>query len=396
MSPRKKCHRQGRQDRQAKAFGKAVLLGFSWRPWRPWRLKCEGLDSRRSKLTIQNSMSILTGLSESVRPVSPETGWQSELRQAVRSAVELCRRLELPQEWASKAAAGAEDFPIFVPPSYLARIRRGDLDDPLLRQVLPVDAESNVAEGFTLDPVDDASATLGPGVLQKYTGRALLITTGACAVHCRYCFRRHFPYEESPHSEAAWDQALASIAADDTLHEVILSGGDPLMLVDSRLASLVEKIAAISHVSRLRIHTRLPIMIPSRVTDELISWLTSSRLTPVMVIHANHAQELDDEVAHSLSRLQKAGVMLLNQAVLLRSVNDTVDAQAELGERLIAIGVVPYYLHQLDRVQGAAHFEVPIDEGREILAVLRARLPGYAVPRYVQEVAGELSKIVVE
>ncbi len=341
-------------------------------------------------------MTILTSLSESVRPVSAETGWQSELRQAVRSAAELCRRLELPQEWASKAAAGAEEFPVFVPPSYLARIRRGDLADPLLLQVFPVDAELDAVEGFSRDPVDDAAATLQAGVLQKYTGRALLITTGVCAVHCRYCFRRHFPYEQSPHSEAAWDQALASIAGDETIHEVILSGGDPLMLVDSRLASLVKKIAAIPHITRLRIHTRLPIMIPSRVTSEMIDWLTGSRLTPVIVIHANHAQELDDEVADATARLQQAGVMLLNQAVLLRGVNDSVEAQAALSERLIAIGVVPYYLHQLDRVQGAAHFEVPIDEGKKIMAALRARLPGYAVPRYVQEVAGELSKIIVE
>ena len=339
-------------------------------------------------------MTILTSFSESVRPVSAESGWQEELRQAVRSGAELRQRLNLPLEPA--ATGGTEDFPVFVPPSYMARIRQGDLSDPLLRQVLPVEAERDVVEGFSRDPVDDAAATLQAGVLQKYTGRALLITTGVCAVHCRYCFRRHFPYEQSPHSDAAWDQALVSIGADETIHEVILSGGDPLMLVDTRLASLVKKIVAIPHVVRLRIHTRLPIMIPSRVTDEMIEWLTGSRLSPVMVIHANHAQELDDEVAHSLSRLQRAGVMLLNQAVLLRGVNDSVDAQAELSERLIAIGVVPYYLHQLDRVQGAAHFEVPIAKGKEIVVALRARLPGYAVPRYVQEVAGELSKIVVE
>jgi len=224
----------------------------------------------------------------------------------------------------------------------------------------------------------------------------LLITTGACAIHCRYCFRRHFPYEEAPHSEAAWDRALASITADETIREVILSGGDPLMLVDERLASLTEKVAAIQHVTRLRIHTRLPIMIPSRVTDELLDWLTGSRLTPIVVVHANHAQELTDEVACGFARLLQAGVMLLNQAVLLRGVNDTVDAQAALSERLIEIGVTPYYLHQLDRVAGAAHFEVPIEEGREIIAALRRRLPGYAVPRYVQEVSGEASKIVLE
>jgi len=222
--------------------------------------------------------------------------------------------------------------------------------------------------------------------------RALLITTGACAVHCRYCFRRHFPYEEVPHSDAAWDAALGAIADDRSIREVILSGGDPLMLVDERLAKLTKKIEAISHVVRLRIHTRLPIMIPSRVTEKMLAWLTGGRLTPIVVIHANHAQELDDAVAQSLASLRQAGATLLNQAVLLRGINDTVAAQAALGERLIEIGVVPYYLHQLDRVSGAAHFEVPISEGLQLMQALRAELPGYAVPRYVQEVAGQPNK----
>lgn len=340
-------------------------------------------------------MNILTSFSESVRPEFARSPWQAELRKAVRSAAELCRELDLPQKMAVAAAGGAEDFAVFVPPAYLKRIRMGDPGDPLLRQVLPVGEEQAVVEGYSRDPVGDASATLQAGVLQKYARRALLITTGACAVHCRYCFRRHFPYEQSPHSEAAWDQALASIAADETIREVILSGGDPLMLVDERLAMLTKKIAAIAHVTRLRIHTRLPIMVPSRIGDELLEWLTTGQLTPVMVIHANHAQELDDEVAAAMARLQQAGVMLLNQAVLLRGVNDSADAQAALSDRLIAIGVVPYYLHQLDRVAGAAHFEVPIDEGIRIVAALRTRLPGYAVPKYVQEVAGELSKVTL-
>ena len=286
-------------------------------------------------------------------------------------------------------------FRWFVPPSFLSNIRRGDPDDPLLRQVLPVREETYQVEGFSRDPVGDSAATLNPGVLQKYAGRALLITTGVCAVHCRYCFRRYYPYEQTPHSGVAWDQALAGIAADATVHEVILSGGDPLMLVDRRLARLVDKIAAIHHVTRLRVHTRLPIMIPSRVNEELIDWLTGSRLTPVMVIHANHAQELSDEVADSMARLRQAGVMLLNQAVLLRGVNDTVDAQVELSERLVEIGVTPYYLHQLDRVKGAGHFEVPVEHGKRIITELRSRLPGYAVPRYVQEIPGEPSKVVL-
>jgi len=340
-------------------------------------------------------VSILTNFPQPVRAFPAATSWQSELHDAVRDAGELCRRLRLPSELAEEGVNGAEQFPVFVPPSYLARIRPGDPRDPLLLQVLPSAEESREVPGFSLDPVGDASASLQAGVLQKYYGRALLITTGVCAVHCRYCFRRHFPYEEAPHSDAAWDTALTAIAADSSIHEVILSGGDPLMLVDERLAKLAEKIAAIPHISRLRIHTRLPIMVPSRVTEKMLAWLTGGRLTPIVVIHANHAQELDSEVAQSLASLREAGAMLLNQAVLLRNINDTTAAQVALAERLIEIGVVPYYLHQLDRVAGAAHFEVPITEGLALMKELRAQLPGYAVPRYVQEVTGESSKRVL-
>lgn len=337
---------------------------------------------------------ILTSAEPVVRPVLPaeEPRWQAEIRAAVRSAAELCERLKLPPEMAQQAAAGAGDFPVFVPPSFLDRIERGNPHDPLLRQVLPLAGEAAVVPGFTHDPVGDQPATLRAGVLQKYAGRALLVTTGACAVHCRYCFRRHFPYEEVPHSDAAWDAALATIAADETITEVILSGGDPLMLVDARIATLTGKIAAIPHVARLRVHTRLPIVVPSRVTDALIACLTDSRLAPVMVVHANHARELSAEVAAVFDKLRWAGIMLLNQAVLLRGVNDSVAAQQQLVERLIEVGVTPYYLHQLDRVAGAAHFEVPMEEGMRIIAELRSRLPGYMVPRYVQEIPGEPSK----
>ena len=337
-------------------------------------------------------VTILTTNSRVVRPGL--TPWQAELRDAVRSSRELRSRLRLPP-CDSASAGGEADFPVFVPPSFLRRIQPGDPNDPLLRQVLPVEAESHVAEGFSTDPVGDATAKLQPGVLQKYAGRALLITTGACAVHCRYCFRRHYPYEEAPHSEAAWDQALATVRDDETINEVILSGGDPFMLVDERLAKLVAKIAAIPHVERLRVHTRLPIMIPSRVTKEMLEWLAGSRLTPVVVIHANHAHELSDEVARSLALMRQHEIMLLNQAVLLRDVNDSVEAQVDLSQRLIELGVVPYYLHQLDRVAGAAHFEVPIDEGRRIIEAMRRCLPGYAVPSYVQEIAGEPYKVVL-
>jgi EF-P beta-lysylation protein EpmB len=342
-------------------------------------------------------IAILTSADRSVRPVLPagEPHWQAEIRAAIRSAAQLCERLQLPADLLPQAAAGESDFPVFVPPSYLARIEPGNPHDPLLRQVLPLANEGEVVPGFSQDPVGDMSAKLRAGVLQKYTGRALLVTTGACAVHCRYCFRRHFPYEEVPHSDAAWDAALAAISADPTISEIILSGGDPLMLVDTRLAFLANKIAAIPHVARLRVHTRLPIVVPSRVTAALIAWLTQTRLAPVVVVHANHARELSNDVAVAAERLRHAGVMLLNQAVLLRGVNDSVAAQQELAERLIEVGMLPYYLHQLDRVAGAAHYEVPVEEGRQIIAKLRSRLPGYMVPRYVQEISGEPNKTIL-
>ncbi len=332
-------------------------------------------------------MSILTTPNPVVRAPSnrPMATWQAELRDAIRDPRQLAAALNLPAACGLATAVATANFPVFVPPSYLARIERNNPADPLLRQVWPAAEEDAAVEGFVSDPVDDAAFALQPGLLKKYAGRALMIVTGACAVHCRYCFRRHFHYDETPPSEAAWSASLEAIAEDRSIHEIILSGGDPLTVTDARLEWLVERLAAIPHLQRLRVHTRLPIMIPSRVTDALLAWLTGTRLTPIMVMHANHAQEIDAEVARAVHRLGGAGVMLLNQAVLLRGVNDSVDAQAELSLRLIDVGVTPYYLHQLDRVRGAAHFEVPIAEGRAILAELRRRLPGYAVPRYVQE-----------
>jgi EF-P beta-lysylation protein EpmB len=319
--------------------------------------------------------------------------WQRELACAIRDVVELCRLLDLPPDFARRAAAAAGQFQLFVPRPYLARIKRGDPNDPLLRQVLPLAAELTVVEGFTSDPVGDLAATSAPGLLQKYHGRALMVTTGACAVHCRYCFRRHYPYEASPHSWDDWQPAIEQIEADANIREVILSGGDPLTLVDPLLARLARRLSTIDHLHRLRIHSRLPIMIPARVNAELLEWLTGTRLTPIMVIHANHSAEIDESVEAALAHLVEAGVPLLNQSVLLRGVNDDADVLAELSERLIDLRVMPYYLHQLDRVSGAAHFEVPIERGLQIMAELRKRLPGYAVPRYVREIAGESHKI---
>lgn len=318
--------------------------------------------------------------------------WQQVLREAIRDPLELCRMLQLPSEWGERAQSAAQEFPLLVPRGYVDRMQKGNAQDPLLRQVLPLDAEQTPAAGFTRDPVADHRAERSPGLLHKYRGRVLLVTTGACAIHCRYCFRRHFPYGLAPKGIAAWTDALDQIAADETIHEVILSGGDPLTLVDETLAELTRRIAAIPHIRRLRVHTRLPVVISQRVTESLLAWLTGSRLTPVVVLHANHANELDASVACATAKLTRAGVMLLNQAVLLRGVNDSLAAQVALSERLAELRVVPYYLHQLDRVAGAAHFEVPLSEGRKIMSELQSTLPGYLVPKYVQEIPGRESK----
>lgn len=275
-------------------------------------------------------------------------------------------------------------------------MRPGDPADPLLRQVLPLADELADVAGYTRDPVGDRMASPVPGLLQKYSGRALLVTTGACAVHCRYCFRRHFPYSEAPHSLAQWQPALDQIARDPTIHEVILSGGDPLMLTDGQLARLVEQIAAIPSVRRLRVHTRLPIMIPERVTPDLLQLLQDSRLAPLVVVHANHPRELDYDVAHAIAALVRAGIPVLNQSVLLRGINDDLATLVELSERLVDLRVMPYYLHQMDRVAGGAHMAVPESQGRDLVARMRRQLPGYAIPRYVREEQSEPHKLPLD
>ncbi|MBL9125804.1 MAG: EF-P beta-lysylation protein EpmB [Planctomycetaceae bacterium] len=348
----------------------------------------------------QNELSSVASTPEFVVPAQPPASgellpWQRALKDAIRSPAELCRRLGLPETLAQQGIPGAAEFGVFVPPGYLGRIRPGDPADPLLLQVLPTESEVQPVAGFREDPVGDLEATRAPGLLQKYAGRALMVATGACAVHCRYCFRRHFPYEEMPKGFAAWEPALAELAGDAAVHEVILSGGDPLTLVDSRLAGLAERLASIPHLRRLRIHTRLPIVIPERVTDELLSWLRGTRLAPLVVVHANHPREIDRDVELALRRLVDSGIPVLNQAVLLKGVNDSAEVLAELCERLVDLRVLPYYLHQLDRVAGAAQFEVAESAGLAIVAELRRRLPGYAVPRYVRERAGDAHKWVL-
>ncbi|MFM8633380.1 MAG: EF-P beta-lysylation protein EpmB [Planctomycetia bacterium] len=322
----------------------------------------------------------------------PAASWQRELAAAIRTPEALCRALDLDPAGADAARCGAVGFPMLVPRGYVARMRRGDPNDPLLLQVLPRQAELHDAPGFTGDPLGEGAALVAPGLVQKYAGRALLLVTGGCAINCRYCFRREFPYSESGAHAAGVDEALTAVAADGAIHEVILSGGDPLLVDDQRLRSIVNRVGAIPHVRRLRIHSRLPVVLPERVTDELVSLLAETRLACTVVIHANHARELDESVAAGLGALRRSGAILLNQAVLLRGVNDSVAALAELSERLVDLGVVPYYLHLLDRVRGAAHFEVGEDEATRLHEGLRGMLPGYAVPRLAREVPGAPAK----
>ncbi|MBI1345614.1 EF-P beta-lysylation protein EpmB [bacterium] len=307
----------------------------------------------------------------------------------------LCERLGLGDDLRIAAARAAKLFPLLVPESFLARMQRGNPDDPLLRQVLPLDAEFTEVSGFVADPVDDDAARKAPGLLQKYAGRALLITTGACAIHCRYCFRRHYPYAEEPRQLADWEPAFQAIEDDASLQEVLLSGGDPLMLTDARLSAFLDRLETIPHLKRLRIHTRLPIVLPSRVTTDLIERMQTSRLTVFVVLHANHPSELVGDCADMVRQLVRSGITTLNQAVLLRGVNDDIASLTMLCERLIDLGVLPYYLHQLDRVQGAAHFAVSDEVGVSLVYELRRRLPGYAVPEFVREVAGAASKLPV-
>ena len=324
-----------------------------------------------------------------------EPAWRTALREAVRDPDDLCRLLELPQEFADMARAACASFPLFVPRSFILRMNRADPVDPLLLQVLPRAEEMSVLPGYRRDPVGDTSAQRTPGLLHKYQHRMLLVTTGACAAHCRYCFRRHYPYGAGSMGGTNWDSAAATIAADDSIQEVILSGGDPLTLTDDRLSRLVAQLQRSEHLRWLRVHTRLPVLIPERVDDHLLAWIGDTRLSTTIVIHANHAQELNDEVAAAVGRLSCAGCIMLNQAVWLRGINDTLVDQRELCQRLIDIGVIPYYLHQLDRVAGAAHFEAEEKRGRHVIAQLRRELPGYAVPRFVREEEGAEHKTVL-
>ncbi|WP_245932371.1 EF-P beta-lysylation protein EpmB [Isoalcanivorax indicus] len=322
--------------------------------------------------------------------VSPS--WEQAQADTITAVTELLAGLGLVAADLPASLRAAADFPLRVPRSYAARILPGDPDDPLLRQVLAAPEEVEAVPGYTPDPLAEAAHTPVPGVLHKYHGRVLLVVTGACAVHCRYCFRRHFPYNDHMPTPQRLSQALDWLAAQPDVSEVILSGGDPLSLSDRRLLGLLDALAGMPHLRRLRIHSRLPVVIPGRMTPRLVQALADPRWQSVLVLHANHARELAAGLGDELAPLRRAGVTLLNQAVLLRGVNDSLADQVALSEALFAAGVLPYYLHQLDRVAGAAHFAVPDSDALALQQALRGRLPGYLVPRLVREVAGDAAK----
>jgi L-lysine 2,3-aminomutase len=321
--------------------------------------------------------------------------WQKELARAFTSPEQLLHYLQIDAAPWQSGFQARRLFPMRVPRPFADKMRPGDAQDPLLRQVLPLGEEFEQVPGFVADPLDEHDSAL-PGLLHKYESRVLLVVRGGCAVNCRYCFRRHFPYADNSPGRDGWREALDYIAAHPEINEVILSGGDPLMARDDHLDSLITGLEAISHLKRLRIHTRLPVVIPARLTEALQQRLGQSRLQAVMVLHINHANEIDDELTARLVPWRRAGITLLNQSVLLAGVNDNADALCQLSERLFEAGVLPYYLHQLDKVAGAAHFAVDDNEATALLAGMLARLPGFLVPRLVREIGGEYSKTPID
>jgi EF-P beta-lysylation protein EpmB len=321
--------------------------------------------------------------------------WQRELALAITDPLELCRLLELPPQLAFAAGAAAVQFRLRVPRGFVRRMRRGDANDPLLRQVLPGAGELIERAGFGADPLAEADSLRAPGLLHKYQGRALLISTGVCAVHCRYCFRREFPYGSAAHGGGRWRAALEYIAADPSIEELILSGGDPLSLSTGRLAGLTEALRRLPHIRRLRLHTRTPVVLPERVDDELLAWIAQLPWPCVIVLHCNHANEIDAAVMAAAARLRAAGATLLNQSVLLAGINDSVAALQALSEALWSAHILPYYLHLLDRVRGTSHFEVSEARARALMGALAARLPGYLLPRLARETPAAAAKTLL-
>jgi EF-P beta-lysylation protein EpmB len=334
---------------------------------------------------------------EARNPDNEGATWQSLLASSVTRPETLLQRLGLDSRLLSDGAqTGHAAFPVRVPEPWLARIRYGDPADPLLRQVLPLADEGESHPGFVSDPLREADATTTPGLIRKYHSRALLMVTGQCAINCRYCFRRHFPYEDHRLTPAQRDEVIHALTESPEINEIILSGGDPLAVNDRLLAQWSAALSSVPSLTRLRIHSRLPIVIPQRVDDSLLNWIEQSRLDVVMVVHINHPAEIDDEVRQAMARLRSAGVTLLNQSVILRGVNDHPDTLQSLSEALFTAGILPYYLHAFDPVAGAHHFDVSDDRAREMVRELQSRLPGYLVPRLVRELPDKPGKTLLD
>ena len=323
---------------------------------------------------------------------SIQQDWQQQLAQSITDPVELLDMLDLNIEDFPESPLATAQFPLRVPRSYVEKIEPGNIEDPLLKQVMACGLEMQDTRGFVSDPVGDLDAMPVPGLLHKYHGRVLLVTTGACAIHCRYCFRRHFPYSDNHPGHNHWQDAIDYIQQRPEISEVILSGGDPLVLSDQKLSGLLERLNEITHLKRLRIHTRLPVVLPARITQGLIDLLKTVPLNTSIVTHVNHSREITAPEQEALQNLRRVGITLLNQSVLLKGINDDLESQVSLCETLYQQGVLPYYLHLLDPVQGAAHFEVNEDDAVNLVKSLRSALPGYLVPQLVREKPGENSK----
>lgn len=321
--------------------------------------------------------------------------WQIELTQAIDQLPLLLTELELDPATSPAGLILDPTFPLRVPRGYAARMTKKNWQDPLLLQVLPQSAESHILPGYHQDPLQEAAANPVPGLLHKYHDRALWIVTGACAVHCRYCFRRHFPYQANQPGRAGWEAICTYLQQHSEIKELILSGGDPLTVKDSYLAELLTALASVPHLQRVRFHSRIPVVLPSRITPALLEAMTCTRLKPVMVLHINHAQEIDKNVQTAVQSLRALQIPVFNQAVLLRGINDTATTLVQLSEALFASGILPYYLHMLDPVQGAAHFAVPRAEAQQLMQTIIQQLPGYLVPKLVQEIPGARSKLPV-
>lgn len=330
-----------------------------------------------------------------VSDVQHSSKWQDEYKSSFTNAEQLCDELGLNFEHLPISAQAQKQFQLRAPKSYVARMQKFNPEDPLLLQVLPTNNENEEVEGFSNDPVGDLSSITTPGLLQKYNGRALLLATSRCAIHCRYCFRRHFPYSSQNPRHDTWAQALQQLEKDTSITEVILSGGDPLVLDDAELLKLTKKLEAIPHIKRLRIHTRLPVVIPNRICTELLNWIENTRFKVIMVLHINHAQEINTSLKNKLQKLKQLDCTLLNQSVLLKNINDNTVSLINLSEALFDAGVIPYYLHLLDKVAGAAHFEVHEKQASILMAEITQQLPGYLVPKLVKEIAGKHSKTLI-